>query len=412
MRNTRLLLRILPAILLAAALGGAPAQAADKDNKPPPSSGSIDAATGKILTEAIEALNAENYPAAKQAISKLSLDKLSPYERSRTEQILATIASAQDNYDSARNHLQAAIAAGGLNEKEISDTRYQIAQMFLAQEKWKEGAASLEDWFRTAQNPNSAAYYLLAVAYYQQSDYKRAITPAKKAVELAEKPQESWIQLVLALHLQQDQFREAIPYLKQLIAMAPDKKTYWQQLSSVYGQLEDYRNSLSVLQVAYNGGIISDDSDIRRLADLQLFNDAPYRCGLMIDEAISKKLVKVDFKLYEKQANCWIAARDFAKAIAPLGRAAEMAGNGDLYVRLGEVQIQRSEWGAAAEALQRGVRKGGLRDTGNAHLLMGIAQFNQKNYAGAKESFGRARNFDKHRKMADGYLQLIKVQTG
>ena len=133
MCNTRLLLRIIPAFLLAAVLGGSPVQAADKDDKPPPNSGSIDAATGKILTEAIEALNAENYPLAKQAISKLSLDKLSPYERSRTEQILATIASAQDNYDSARNHLQAAIAAGGLNEKEISDTRYQIAQMFLAQ---------------------------------------------------------------------------------------------------------------------------------------------------------------------------------------------------------------------------------------------------------------------------------------
>ena len=54
----------------------------------------------------------------------------------------------------------------------------------LPEEKWREGAAALEEWFRTAQNPNGAAYYLLAVAYYQQEDYKRALVPAQKAVDL------------------------------------------------------------------------------------------------------------------------------------------------------------------------------------------------------------------------------------
>ena len=411
MRTTGFLLRVTCSLLVALALAGnVAAQKKDEEKAPPPTG--IDAATGKILTEAIEALNKENYAGAKAAVAKLKLDALSPYERSRTEQILATIESSRDNYSGAQKHLQAAIDAGGLNEKEVSDTRYQIAQMFLAQEKWKEGAASLEQWFQTAQNPNSAAYYLLAVAYYQQNDYKRAIGPAQKAVDLAEKPQESWVQLVLALYLQQDQYAQAVPLLKRLINMAPEKKTYWQQLSSVYGQMEDYPKSLAVAQLAYNGGILTDDSDVRRLADLQLFNDAPYRCGLTLDEAIQKKQVKSDFKLYEKQANCWIAAREFAKATGPLQRAAEMASNGDLFVRLGEVQIQRNEWAAATTALQSGLRKGGLKDTGNAQLLLGIAQFNQKNYGAAQESFTRARNFEKHRKMADGYLQLIKVQTG
>jgi tetratricopeptide (TPR) repeat protein len=411
MRQSGFLLRVACSMLVAFALAGNVAAQKKDDEKAPPPTG-IDAATGKILTEAIEALNKENYAGAKAAVGKLKLDTLSPYERSRTEQILATIESSRDNYPGAQKHLQAAIDAGGLNEKEVSDTRYQIAQMFLAQEKWKEGAAALEQWFQTAQNPNGAAYYLLAVAYYQQNDFKRAIVPAQKAVDLTDKPQESWVQLVLALYLQQDQYAQAVPLLKRLINMAPDKKTYWQQLSSVYGQMEDYPKSLAVAQLAYNGGILTDDSDVRRLADLQLFNDAPYRCGTMLEEAIQKKLVKVDFKLYEKQANCWVAARDFAKATGPLQRAAEMSPNGDLFVRLGEVQIQRSEWASAATALQSGLRKGGLKDTGNAQLLLGIAQFNQKNYGAAQDSFNRARNFEKHRKMADGYLQLIKVQTG
>jgi tetratricopeptide (TPR) repeat protein len=166
------------------------------------------------------------------------------------------------------------------------------------------------------------------------------------------------------------------------------------------------------MQLAYNGGIVTDDSDIRRLADLQLFNELPYRCGMLLDDALQKKLVKADFKLYEKHANCWIGARDFDKAISPLNRAAELAPSGDVYVRLGEVQIQRSKWAEAAEALQNGIRKGSLKDGGNANLLLGIAQFNQKKYGPATEAFNRARGYEKHRKMADGYLQLIKVQQG
>ena len=410
MASTRSILRAGVVALMALVLAGPAVAAKKKDDAPPPTG--IDAATGKILTEAIEALNKDNYSGAKAALTKLKMDSLSPYERSRTEQIQASIYSAEDNYGAARQHLQAAIAAGGLNDKEIQDTRYQIAQMFLAEEKWREGAGALEEWFRTAQNPNGAAYYLLAVAYYQQNDYKRASVPAQKAVDLTDKPQESWVQLVLALYLQQDQYAKAVPILKRLIAMAPDKKTYWQQLSSVYGQMEDYPKSLAVAQLAYNGGILADDSDIRRLADLQMFNELPYRCGLTLDEALKKKLVKADFKLYEKQANCWIGARDFDKAIGPLGRAAEMAANGDTYVRLGEVQIQRNKWAEAAQALQSGLRKGGLRDSGNANLLLGIAQYNQKNWGAATDAFNRARGFDKHRKMADGYLQLIKVQKG
>ena len=388
-----------------------PSYAAKKEEEKKPPANSIDAATGKILTEAIEALNAENYSAASAAIGKIKLDGLSPYERSRVEQILATIDHSQDKYASARTHLQAAITAGGLNDEEVSQTKYQIAQLFLAEEKWKEGAAALEDWFATATNPNSAAYYLLAVAYYQQELFDRAIAPAQKAVDLAEKPQESWIQLVLALHLQKEHWKEAVPLLKRLINIAPDKKTYWQQLSSVYGQLGQYPEALAIMQLAYGAGLLNSDSDVKRLADLLLFNDVPYRCAQVLEEGMAKNILKADSKLYEKQANCWIAAREFKKSIEPLSRAAETSRNGDLYVRLGEVQVQRSDWGGASDALNKGIKKGGLKDAGNAQLMLGIALYNQKKLTEAEQWFEKAKSSEKSRKTAEGYLQLIQSQA-
>jgi tetratricopeptide (TPR) repeat protein len=378
----------------------------------PATQSSIDAQTGKILNEAIELLNMEKYAEAGQRIGTLTLEKLSPYERGKVEQILFNIAYSQEQFDKARGHLKSAIDSGGLNEQEIDQARYQSAQLFMQEEKWREGAAALEEWFKTAANPNSGAYYLLAVAYYQLEDFDRALPPAKKAVELMDqaKPNESWLSMLSALYLQREEFRESVPVLQQLIAAAPEKKTYWMQLSSVYGQMEDYPNALAIMQLANNVGLVSEDSEIRRLADLLLFNDVPYRGAQVLESAIEKRTVTLDEKLYEKLANCWIAAGEFDKSVPPLTRAAELAPNGDLFVRLGEVQVQREDWPAAVAAIQRGIDKGQLRDTGNAQLMLGIAHYNQKNYGDARTFFQRARQSDRHRAVAESYLQAIEAQ--
>jgi tetratricopeptide (TPR) repeat protein len=174
--------------------------------------------------------------------------------------------------------------------------------------------------------------------------------------------------------------------------------------------MEDYPNALAIMQLANSAGLVTEDSEVRRLADLLLFNDVPYRGAQVLEAAIEKKIVNVDDKLYEKLANCWIAAGEFDKSLAPLQRAAEMSATGDTFVRLGEVQVQREDWPAAIAAIQRGVEKGQLRDAGNAQLMLGIAHYNQKEYAAARPFFERARQSERHRQIADSYLQAIRAQ--
>ena len=383
--------------------------AARNSEDEPAQSTNIDAQTGKVINEAIELLNMDDYAAAAQKIGTLRLDRLSPYERGRVEQISFNIAWSQEKYDEARGHLQQAIDSGGLNAQEIDTARYQLAQLYMQEEKWRDAAAAFEEWFKTALNPNSAAYYYLAVTYYQQEDFARALAPAKKAVELMDpkKPNENWLSMLSALYMSREEYREAIPLLQQLIEAAPDKKGYWIQLSSVYIQTEDYANGLAVLQLAYNVGLLTEDAEVRRLADLLVFNDVPYRGGQILETAIENKVVTLDEKLYEKLANCWIAAAELDRSIAPLTQAAELSATGDLFVRLGEVHVQREDWPAAIAAVQRGVDKGQLKDAASAQLMLGIAHYRQNEYEDAVPFLQRARQSDKHRQMAESYLQVI-----
>jgi len=400
-------LPLLAAALLFAIVGVAtlpnPAAAAEEKREAPP----IDASTGKRLNEAIEALNAEKYVDAAAILGKLNLEKLSPYEQSRVHQIYASIANAQNHYDDARKHLAAAVASGGMNDEEISSANYQIAQLYIVEERWKEGIDALNKWFQTAVNPNSTAYYLLAVAYYQTKNLQAALAPAEKAVELSDTPKEGWIQLLLALRLEREEYKLAIPLLKRLIVLSPQKKNYWIQLSAINRQIENYDDSLAALEIAHTAGLLNQPSELQQLADLESYVGVPYRAAKMLDQAMAKNEVPAEQKVYEKLADSWIAAREYNKAMVPLQKAAELSPNGDLFVRLGQVYVQRQDWGPASNAFQKAIDKGGLKDLGSTQLLMGITLYSQKQPKEARVWFQKASQHDKVKKQADSWIAHI-----
>jgi tetratricopeptide (TPR) repeat protein len=400
--------RIVAAIALACLVGNlGGVRALAQDEKQRTEAPRIDPNTGKRLNEAIEALRAEKYDVARLALGKINVGRLSPYERGRYEQIYAETDRAQGRYESARTHLQAAIESGGLNELELDQMRFQIAQLNMAEERWKEGITALNEWFATTKKPNANAYYMLALAHYQLDDYASALEPAQKAVDLAEKPNEHWLQLLLALRIEREEYEKAIPILHRMIEISPRKREHWAQLSSVEGALGDYGKALAPLQIAYHAGMLTTDTDLHRLVDLLLNQDIPHRAALILGKAVDEKRVGEDAVLFEKLGNCWIAAREYDKAIAPLGRAAEMSEHGDLYVRVAEVQVQREDWRGATEALRHALDKGGLKQPGDAELLMGIAFFHQNQLPEARSWFQRAAGRAESKGQAESWIRHV-----
>ena len=401
---------LVPGSAFAQASAQSSATRAGKKSEEQAASQTMDQETGKVLREAIELTNKDDFVGAQAKLGTLKMDKLSPYEKSKVYQIQAQIAASTGKYDEARKYLKSAVDSGGLNDQEKSDAQFRSAQYYMAEEKWKEGAAELEEWLKTAQNPNPNAYYLLAAAYYQLQKFDKALPNAKKAVDMSEKPQENWITLLASLYIQNEQFKEAIPILTKLVEQAPDKKTYWAQLSSAYAQMDDQNSAVAVLQLAQYFGLVNEDAEIRRLSQLHAFVGNPYRGAVVMTEGLEKGVVKADAKAYEILANAWINAQEYAKAIGPLQKAAETSSNGDLFVRLGEVQMQREDWMAAEQALRRGIDKGQLKDTNKAELLLGISLYNENKAADARAWLQRASASERHRPTARNYLQAIDAK--
>jgi hypothetical protein len=381
----------------------------------------IDAQTGKILSEAIEMLNAEMYTEARARLADLKLDRLSPFERSRYEQLMFNLDMVNEDYASARAHLQAAIESGGLNPQEMSQMRYQTAQLFIQEEKYAEGAAALEAWIASEAMPNSAAYYLLAAAYYNQELLDKALPNAQKAVELAgDAPQESWLQMLAALLLQKEDYDAALPVVKRMVNMFSDKKTYWEQLAGIYLQKEDYTNALVVTEFANYAGHVNEERQITQLADLYSLQEMPYRAATLLEASMEAGTVEKDQDSYEKLGNAWAQAREYEKAVPVYTEAAELSDDGELFFRVATVQQQLEDWQGSLQSFENAVNKGGLRDEAGVEYAWGYSLYylaksseasgKRALYNQAKDHLNKAARDADHRSAANSLIQVVDYE--
>ena len=239
--------------------------------------------TAKTFEKARQHLDAQQYAEAKAELDELRLNRLTPYERALAHRLYGYVVYGMEENDAAIEHLQQAIAEEeGLPPREQADVLFQIAQIQAAEGRWKDVVATLESWFRIAEQPNSSAYYLLAMSHYQLEDFDAALAPARQAVEIARVPQQAWLQLLLSIHLTRQDYASAKAVLDQMVALYPNSsKDYWIQLSTLHGVMGDDPRALAVLEIAHRKGILTEERYLRRMLQMMLARGVPFRAALI-----------------------------------------------------------------------------------------------------------------------------------
>jgi tetratricopeptide (TPR) repeat protein len=370
----------------------------------------VRALTQKRLNAVVELLEAGQPAEARAKLEKMKFTRLNAYERALAYRFLAYASIGMEDSAAAVAYFQKVVEQEALSIDEEASVRFSIAQIYASMEEWQKVEEALKEWFRFVEEPNGVAYYLLAISHYRREQYDEAMAPALKAVELQSEPNESWLQLVAALHLQQGDFDSAVPVLEELLTRFL-KKQYWVQLSLIYGARGDFEQALRIQQLAYAQGLLTQDEELRRLARTYLFHQLPYPAAQVLERGLEEGRIKRDGDVLELLGNSWIAAREYEKSIGPLQEAAELADDGRLYLRLGQVRVQREDWKEATGLIQKAIKKGGLEDAGKAHLLLGISYYSDDHPESALTSFRRAQKHESTRAAAEAWLEHIETQA-
>jgi tetratricopeptide (TPR) repeat protein len=395
-------------VLLASTAGG---EEAKPRPKPKPQTRRVES-SGKWaytrLSRAQEALAAGKTAQALTSLNEMKgkLDSLSANEKAMMWQSFGYVYSQQEQYAQAVDSFEKCLAEGALPEQAVVNTRYNLAQLYLVLEKYQKAIENFEIWFAAAENPSADAHYMLAAAYSQAEQPSKALPYARKAVAKAPAPKEAWLQLLLSLDFQLKEYGDATSVLRALIATFP-KKTYWLQLAAAYSELGDRKRALATMELAYEQGFLTQEGELKNLAQLYLFNELPFAAAVLLEKELAAHRIASNVGNWQMLADTWLQARERKRAIPALERAAELSDDGNLYARLGQVHAAEEDWPAARKSLAAALAKGGLRDPADAQLMLGIANASESRWKEARTAFAAAQKYEKTRGAAAEWLQHI-----
>ena len=366
----------------------------------------------KRLSAAHEALGKSKHAEALQALDEMKdSSRLNDNEKALMWQTYGYVYASQGKYKPATEAFEKCLATGGLPDAAQLDTQYNLAQLYVAQERYNDAVRVFRDWTAKAENPTGEAHYVYAIALFQSGDKRAALTQGELALEKATAPKESWLQLVLSLYVENKEYQKAIGVTEALVGYFP-KKSYWLQLSAVYSQVDDYKRALAALELAHAQGMIEEDRELNHLAQLYLYNEVPYEAAVLLENGIASSKIEGTPQAWRLLSEAWVNARERKKAEKPLDEAANRSGDGELYVRLAQIQFERKDWGGMRESLGRALKKGKLADPGSAQLLLGIASANDKKLEQARGAFEAAAQYEKYRRSAEQWLADIDNELG
>ena len=373
------------------------------------------------LAEAQTLAEAKDYAGASailnDMISEDGKQALNSYELANVYNLHAFLSYANEDYPQSLRYYEQVIAQPDIPLAMEINTRFTIAQLYFVQEKWQQGIDALLMWFEMNEKPNAGAYVLLAQGYYQVKRYDMALDNVETAIAMHEGegklPKEQWYNLARFLYFDKEDFDSALDVLNTLIIYYP-KKQYWVQASHLYGEKKDEPRQLALMEAAYEQGFLDRSSELVTMAYLYLNAEAPYYAGSVIQKGFADELVEDKSKNYELAGSAWAQAREVAKSIPMMEKAAAKSEEGELYVRLGNVYLDGEQFRKSADSISKGLNKGGVKRPDQARLALGMAYFNLGDYDEARKAFraagkdgARRKEWQRSQEMAQQWIAYV-----
>tara|TARA_R110002073_G_scaffold191927_2_gene350697 strand:- start:1612 stop:3054 length:1443 start_codon:yes stop_codon:yes gene_type:complete len=390
----------------------------------------------KTLGKVQELMNAEppNYPEAMALLKKQNLDRLNSTEKAAFYQLMAAVAQNEGNMNEALIYYKNILAMDSISNAQRDQMTFIVGQIEFSNGNVETALEYFDEWFKYQEVPSMTNIVMLANVHYA-AGLEDGVTPAAaeghfrqsieflnwaitKAKAEGKEDKENWYAVLRALHNNLEEMDKVLYYAELLTSRWP-KKAYWTQLSGLYAQaasedglseeeaMELEKKQLAVFEMAHRQGMLESGRELETMAQLYLYHESPYQSAKTITKSIAEGASEKNQRNLELQATAFINGKDMAEAVEPLMAAAEMADDGNLYMRLANVYLNLDKYDDAAQAIDKALDKGGLRRPDQSSLLQGQAYLALENFDEARKSFREAAKDERSEKMARNLLRYV-----
>ena len=350
---------------------------------------------------------------------KSKASSMNSYELAMMYNFYAFIHYEVENYDQAIAAFENVVQQQPIPETFEQATLFSLAQLHMMRGNYDKTIVKIEQWEAIQKNlyPSkdipAKNLVLKAQAMYQKQDYIAASKYINAAVlqmetnDLGFQVDEQWYVLQRAVYFELKQPENVKNVLLKLVKRFEAPK-YWLQLAGMYGELEQEEKQLAVMEIAEQKSFIATGSDMFNLAQLYYYHQMPYKAAAIMQKAMDVGKLPEDERNLTFLAQSWNFAKETEKAIPVMLAAAELSDSGELYAQLGQMYLNMDKWKQAVAASQQALEKGGLRNEGMSHLVIGLAQFNVGEYNEALNQLAKAQEYDGSRGMAQQWSKFVE----
>jgi tetratricopeptide (TPR) repeat protein len=415
-----------PVILPLETDGMALAQDEKKKDKDRPMSGkksqAMSAKVAEKINEANDLVNVEDYTGAMKILDQVKvMPKLSDYETAQLYSFYGYLYFNSEQYKKAIGAYEMVLKQPEINEGILQQTIRTLSQLAFVTEDYQ-AAINYANQYLEMVGPDSDMYVVIGTAYYQiaaekqnptKADFGKVIPPVEKAIALAEEAgkdlKENWLLLLRVAYWEQDNFKKVKEILEQLVVGWP-KKEYWTQLSAIYFELKDEPRQLAAYEAAYDQKLLVSSAELVQMAQLFMQADVPYKGARVLEKGFEAEIVERKVSNLRLFSQAWQMASEDRKAIPPLKEAAGMSDDGELFARLAQSHLNLSDYGECISASDKALAKGGLKNTGNAYLILGMCQFESDKLGSSKATFRKALKYEKSAKTAGSWIAFVESE--
>ncbi len=363
------------------------------------------------LQAAQEQIEARQYRPGLAALRELrKMSDLSSYETAQIWNLTAYAYYLQEDYKKAIGAYGNVLKQADLPQALVQSTLKTLSQLYFTTENYARALSTVDRLIEVLDDPSADIYMLKGQAHFQLEQYRQALKPIMTGIEKhraqGKTPEENWLLLLRVCYYELGDFKNMLAVLKQLIRLYP-RERYLLTLAGVYSEQGDTGRQLALTEALYEDGRIDNPLHIVNLANLYLVHGLPFKAAQLLDRETGSGRVEASEKHLRLLSQAWYQAREDDKAIPPLARAAAMSGDGELYVRLAQSYVNLDRWEEAAEAVRKGLAKGGVKRVDTANIMLGMALFNQRKLAAAREAFVAAARDKRSAKAARQWLAYV-----
>ncbi|HJS21979.1 MAG TPA: hypothetical protein VJ764_04930 [Steroidobacteraceae bacterium] len=382
------------------------AQEEKKKEAPPPR---VSAKVAKPLKAAQDAMAKNDWDTAlAKTLEAKALPELNAFEKYQIEEFLSFVYLKKQDYKSAAAAYDAVLASDQL-PPDLRLERLKVATPLNFQvQNYPKVIEYGSQWIEAAGASVPDAESLVAQAYYIQDDFPNALKHAQAAIDGAraqgQPVKEAWLQIKLGALNEADDQAGVAATLAELVAEFPNHK-YWEQLLGVTQQVEetDDRVTLNLYRLMLEVDALRRDSDYVEMAQLALEAGVPGDAVKVLDRGFSNKMLEQE-DVQRRRAllqEAKTAAQADQKSLPALDSEARAAKTGEADVGLGTAYLSYDQFDKAAEALRRGLQKGGVKRPDEAQLLLGTALLKLNQQDDALKAFEAVSDASKYARVAN-----------